>query len=214
LKPFTIEYSQPEEYRFSLDSVEAPWRIAQHLLDGGREAIAVLDLCAGVGVMGIELAAFLPQDFSIDFVEVQSVYRSFFETNFERLRERDRANGVSRQLRARWLEMNYEGLLSEEFHERYDLILSNPPYFRAEQGKLSPSEFKNRCRFFLDSTPEKLWDAIAHALRPGGEAFVLVRPLDDHDQDPVGEIRQRLKYSARVENEDDIRGTALVRISK
>jgi hypothetical protein len=59
-----------------------------------------------------------------------------------------------------------------------------------------------------------LWDAVVHVLKPGASAFVLVRPLSDHDQDPFGDLQKRLRYRAQVENFADIRGTSLVRILK
>lgn len=216
---FTIEYSQPAEYRFSLDSVEAPRAIAAWVdspegipvFPGDRE-LRILDLCAGSGVMGLELAFHLSRPLHIDFIEVQAVYREHFEINLRRLQDVKTARGE--KLTAAWVEMNYENLARDFFRDSYDLIVANPPYFVPEQGSPSPSDFKNRCRFFLDSTPEKLWDVTLHALRPGASAFLLLRPLDAHGLDLFAELERRLRYQARVEKWQDVRGTHLARITK
>src|ERR1700743_1312527 len=88
--PFTYEYSQPEEYHFSIDSIEMPWEIAQALkgrLHEGEltpeqiKSWRALDLCAGTGVLGFELNFHLPEIRHIDFVEVQEIYQTHFEHN-------------------------------------------------------------------------------------------------------------------------------------
>ena len=203
---FTIEYSQPSEYRFSLDSIETPVFISEWILNSGARPRRVLDLCAGCGVMGFELAFHLKIPLQIDFLEIQDVYKKHFEQNLQTLKKIKSARGE--EFKTTWIQQNYSILKSEEFKDRYDLIIANPPYFKKEDGALSPSSFKNRCRFFLDETPETLWDGVGNALAEGGSAFLLSRPGS------LGEIRQRLKYSGDVQKAADIRGTELLRISK
>ncbi len=220
--PFTYNYSQPEEYHFSLDSIEMPWEVAQHL----KERIAednlskksspseylrnrmrfwkVLDLCAGCGVIGFELNFHLPALRQIDFVEVQDIYSSHFEANREK---------VQNEGEFRFLNMNYEDILkTEQMKETFDLILCNPPYFKIEQGKLSPSEFKNRCRFFIDSTFEKLIQAIDYSLAPAGEAYLLLRDLDDHGIDLLSELHTLVRGKLQCENLTLVRGTFLLKL--
>jgi tRNA1Val (adenine37-N6)-methyltransferase len=220
--PFTYEYSQPEDYRFSLDSVEMPWKVAQHLKtliqedDRIRKASPsdylknrmrwwkVMDLCAGCGVLGFELNFHLPQIRTIDFVEVQDVYSSHFEANLGKIKNEGEF---------RFINKNYESLIgAPDFAKKYDLILCNPPYFLPEQGKMSPSEFKNRCRFFLDSTFEKLMEVIDFCLGETGEAFVLVRDLDDHGMDLLTTLRDCLRGKMKCENLTIVRGTFLLRL--
>ena len=71
---FTYQYAQPGEYHFSMDSIHLAESVAKHLQS--REDLAslrVLDLCAGCGVIGIELSWYLPLLKKIDFVEIQDV---------------------------------------------------------------------------------------------------------------------------------------------
>lgn len=220
--PFTYNYSQPEEYRFSLDSIEMAWAVAQHfkerMLEDSRQKKSspseylknqtrfwnVLDLCAGCGVIGFELNFHLPQFRKIDFVEVQEVYREHFEAN--------RAK-VQNEGEFHFLNMNYEDILKQpEMAQRYDLILCNPPYFKIEQGKLSPSEFKNRCRFFIDSTFEKLLQAIDYSLSDKGEAYLLLRTLEEHGFDLLAELRTAIRGQLKCENLTMVRGTFLLKL--
>lgn len=220
--PFTYEYSQPEEYRFSLDSVEMAWEVAEHLkermLEDSKEKKQspsdylknqirrwkVMDLCAGCGVIGFELNFHLPQIQHIDFVEVQEIYKTHFEANRTK---------VKTEGEFQFLNLNYEDLLQKpEFSQKYQLVLCNPPYFKIEQGKLSPSEFKNRCRFFIDSTFEKLIDSIEYSLAPDGEAYLLLRTLEEHGFDLLTELRARIKGRLKCENLTMVRGTFLLKM--
>jgi tRNA1(Val) A37 N6-methylase TrmN6 len=224
LIPFTYEYSQPEDYHFSLDSVEMPWEVAQYLkgriaednlmkksspsdfLRNQMRWWRCLDLCAGCGVLGFELNFHLPQIQRIDSIEVQSVYRSHFESNRSK---------VQNDGEFYFLELNYEKLIGNpSFQRAYDLIVCNPPYFQPGQGKLSPSEFKNRCRFFMDSTFEKLLESIDFCLSDSGEAFLLLRDLEDHDLDLLTVLRQRIKGKLQCDNLTMIRGTFLLRLHR
>ncbi|GIL16754.1 MAG: hypothetical protein BroJett040_05050 [Oligoflexia bacterium] len=214
---FTMNYSQPEEYRFSLDSVAAPKVIADRMKNRQvcGESFQVMDICAGCGVMGMELSFFLPQIQNIHFVEVQEVYRSHFEENLKTLKDTLKKTQNRTDLNGDFHLMNYESLIGHpQWRESMDLILANPPYFHPSQGKLSPSEFKNRCRFFIDSSFEKLIEAILFVLKPGGEAYILIRDLQDHSMDFIRELEKLIAGQAQSEIVADIRGTHLVRIQK
>jgi len=72
----TFEYSQPDEYHFSHDSVFLARRVFEFLRDKNIDPKTALDLCAGSGVIGLDLMFHLrsggkqrPQVF--DFLEVQ-----------------------------------------------------------------------------------------------------------------------------------------------
>ena len=204
---YSYEYYQPEDYRFSLDSVFLAQVVARSLESHPNPAdLQVLDLCAGCGVIGLELQFHLKGLKKIDFLEVQEIYKDYFEKNAEQ------AKNPGSEFN--FLNLNYKALLAKEFHQKYDIIISNPPYFFQGEGLLSPNEFKNRCRFFIDSDFKTLVKAILNSLKPSGSAYVLVRPGSHHGRDLFEEIKLITKGLASVQIIDEVRGTNVVELIK
>jgi tRNA1(Val) A37 N6-methylase TrmN6 len=207
---YTFNYSQPEEYRFSHDSVFLARKVFE--LSQGKDTSAWqgLDLCSGCGVIGLDFIFHCMKELGtapkhFDFMEVQEIYRSHFATNVATLNAPTACEFVNE---------NYTRLQSAEFNNKYDLIVCNPPYFRVGHGKLSPSDFKNRCRFFMDSDFANLILGIESALKPGGRAYVLLRDSQEHGWSPLAEARKILGKETQIQELGDIRGTGLVGIQK
>lgn len=211
----TFAYSQPEDYHFSHDSVFLARWVFEYLSEEDLAGKLALDLCAGCGVIGMD---FLFHWYGkntrglrrCDFLEVQDIYQSHFDINKKNLFE---AMPGSEQTEINLVNENYQALLQAP-RELYDLILCNPPYFRPNQGKLSSSEFKNRCRFFLDSDFKTLILAIDKSLASAGRAFVLFRSLSDHGIDIFSEAESLLGVDVTIKEVDRIRGTSVVLIRK
>ena len=169
----TFHYSQPSEYHFSHDSVFLAREVFERHGDQlALNDVQVLDLCAGCGIVGMDLIFHLLKEKAftgeVDFLEVQDVYREHFEKNKMTLQN----HFAEKALNLNFVNKNY-GLT--ELNKKYDLIISNPPYFEVGKGALSPSEFKNRCRFFIDSDWSTLISFIKDSLKPNGNAYFLVR---------------------------------------
>ena len=204
---YSYNYHQPEDYRFSLDSVFLAQKVAEILKTHHAPAdLRVLDLCSGCGVIGLELNFHLKSVNKIDFLEVQDVYLPFFEKNVEQAQ--------TESSKFNFLNINYSELLNENFKEKYDVIVSNPPYFFIGEGLLSPNEFKNRCRFFIDSNFPNLIAATINTLKPEGRAFLLVRPGGHHGRNLHDEIKILSNGLATVEILDEVRGTNIVLLTK
>lgn len=204
---FTYQYKQPDEYHFSLDSIHFAEFVAKDFHSQHLNSIRVLDLCAGCGVIGFQLSWFLRELRQIDFVEIQEHYVKSFKEN---------VSIVNRpELQLTWHLLNYDELCKKSWEKKYDLIVSNPPYFQAGHGMLSPSPFKNRCRFFLDSSFTNFIKALYNTLAPQGKAYFLLRPSDHHGYDFYEEMRELFRethvYFKKI---TQIRGNDVVLIQK
>jgi tRNA1Val (adenine37-N6)-methyltransferase len=206
---YTYDYFQPEDYRFSLDSIFLAQKVAKLIeRQTDLEDWKILDLCAGCGIIGLELSLHQPKIKSIDFLEIQNLYRDYFNQNVRMIKQ------VDQHEQFRFLNINYSALLDSQWENSFDLILSNPPYFFKGEGLLSPNEFKNRCRFFLDSDFQTLIEACLHSLKPGRCAYLLIRKGNAHGRNPEEEIKQLLADRAHGEVIDSIRGTDVFEIRK
>lgn len=219
---FTYRYAQPEDYHFCQDSVIFPMFVAERIRSraAGDEIgpeFRALDIGCGCGVIGLELAHYLPSIRRFDFLDIQETFRPYFEENLlvtsqSRPSHQEADLGFDREFK--FILGNYSDLCGERFREVYDLVVSNPPYFLPGEGKLSPSELKNRCRFFLDGDLTTLVKGIVNCLRPSGEGYVLTKTGAIHGRDALRDIRLALTGRGTAEVIADIRGTSVVRITK
>lgn len=205
---FTYEYSQPTEYHFCQDSVVFPKFVAHYLKDRPvTDDYRVLDVCAGCGVIGFELAHHDRRLKKVDFLEIQEAFRSHFAANLE-------ITGQS-PAHFRFIHGNYADLKNEQFANQYDLIVGNPPYFFLGEGLLSPSEFQNRCRFFIDSDLRTLFEGVLNALKPAtGTAFLLVKSGEKHGRRSLRDLTLWLAGRGTVEKATEIRGTTVIKVTK
>ncbi|MBC7465055.1 MAG: methyltransferase [Bdellovibrio sp.] len=212
---FTFNYVQPDEYRFSHDSVFLAREVFKKIKKFHLPYTQILDLCSGCGIVGLDLLFHLNSNGmqlpkKTDFLEIQNIYKPFFDKNVETF------NGITKQsVSAQFLNINYEMLAQPEsiYASSYDLIISNPPYFRKDQGVLSKSEFKNRCRFFIDSDFKNLIAAFKVSLSESGNAFILLKSLTEHGIDIEKEFAD-LDTGLKLINLGLIRDTGFYQIKK
>jgi tRNA1(Val) A37 N6-methylase TrmN6 len=201
---FTYTYSQPEGYRFCQDSILFPKFVAARIGSRVSAETRLLDVCTGCGVVGFELQYHLPQIRRMDFLEIQDEFAAHFEANRE----------IANKPHSHFLNENYARLSRPEFASKYDFILGNPPYFMIDEGKLSGRPLNDRARFFLDEKFETLIEGVIHALKPSGEAYLLVKSGAAHGRDSLRETRRLCGVRARAEFVAPVRQTQVLRIVK
>ena len=97
----------------------------------------VLDLCAGSGCIGITLALLNPK-IKVDLVDVSSEALEVAQKNINKYSLNDRVKCV-------------QSNLFENIQEKYDLIITNPPYVAEKEYDFCPQEFKNEPEIALKS---------------------------------------------------------------
>jgi hypothetical protein len=76
---------------------------------------------------------------------------------------------------------------------------------------LSPSVFKNRCRFYIDSDFKSLLKGISSCLAINGQAYMLLRDLPEHNWNSLAEATKVLEDKMTINIIGDIRGTHFVK---
>ncbi len=201
---FTYKYAQPEDYRFCQDSVIFAKYIAGEVgqVNPGYRA---LDVCAGCGIIGFEIGHYLPDLLHVDFMEIQEEFRPSFLENLA-LTER----GSGREFR--FLNESFLELSTDRYAAAYDLIVGNPPYFMRGEGLLSPSQMRNRCRFFLDGDLVSLVSGVVNALKPQGVGYLLMKSGSEHGRRAFRDLQLHFNGKAQLSVCANIRGTDVIQI--
>ncbi len=146
-------------YRFSLDSVLLAMWVA---LDNVNTAA---ELGTGNGVIALLLAARKPSLF-LEGVEIQ-------ETLFNQAQRNIQNNRLTEQIRIIQGDIvQIENLLPKN---AYDLVYSNPPFFRSGEGVLNPLPEKAIARHELLVTLPDVLKAAQYLVKPGGKLALILR---------------------------------------
>ena len=126
----------------------APW------LDADQVS-SVLDLCCGSGCIGIACAYAFPSAL-VDLADISSAALDVATRNIER-------HALESRVRALRADV-YEGLDGE----RYDLIVSNPPYVSSAEMQGLPAEYRHEPELGLEAGDDGM-DVVARILAGGAE---------------------------------------------
>ncbi len=102
----------------------------------------VLDLCTGSGCIGISLALLNPE-IQVDLADLSEEALKVAAVNIKKHALEGRVNCI-------------QGDLFENIRERYDLIITNPPYVASAHYRCAPLEFKNEPRLALEAGADGL----------------------------------------------------------
>lgn len=182
-------YSQPDFYRFSEDSIELV-NFANSVFPNLKGD--VLDLCAGCGVIGIEASNRFPHIQSLSFLELQKDFVPHLEKNIS-----------NAEISNSQIFQNSIGQI--DFSEEFDVVFCNPPYFPAGDGRPSPNVKKQICRTFEIDGFIVLFEKLKAWTKPGGHVFLALRNLDP--------MKKYEKYFG-LEKKVEIEGCSLVFLTR
>ncbi len=151
------DYSQPDFYHFSEDSIRLAELVVNSIDQNGAH-LKALDLCAGCGVIGIEIMN-ARKNISFDFCELQKEFKPHLEKNL-----------TSINFNGKILISDYQDLVG-----KYDLIVCNPPYFDPNKSRMSSDRNKRLCRSFIQGSLESLILKMNLLLASHGRGYFLSR---------------------------------------
>jgi tRNA1Val (adenine37-N6)-methyltransferase len=144
-------------YRFSIDAI----LLAEHAAP--RKADKVLDLGAGCGIVSL-IMAYRCTDLRIYAVEVQQELADLALTNIRQNRMADRIEVMRADLKLLTPQMTCGPC---------DLIVTNPPYYKAGSGRINPDSQRALARHEIKTTLQDILQTTRLMLRTAGR-FVCV----------------------------------------
>ncbi|MCK5883971.1 MAG: RsmD family RNA methyltransferase [Bacteriovoracaceae bacterium] len=159
------QYSQPSFYRFSDDSTALALFASSTypICEGAR----ILDLCAGCGVVGLEILSRSEVSLSLTSVEIEQDYIEHFNSNVDHL------DTDHHSVEFICSDLTHFSKRSEA--QSYELIVCNPPYFDAESNRSSLNSKKAICRTIGELERKSLVKAVERLLAKNGVCLVVVR---------------------------------------
>lgn len=171
------DYQQPEFYRFNEDSLLLVKEIVAEI----PKAMNVLDVGAGSGIIGIEIANKLHIPL-VHFIELQKEWGPYLTVN------------IKDQLKYAQSEIFWTSIGEWVPKMRYDLIAGNPPYYLPGKGKLSPDAVRGKCRMFLKDSWRVLLEKAAGSLSPQGCAwFVTLKENQNYIEKMSGNLKLEIR---------------------
>lgn len=175
-----MDYKQPDFYRFNEDSTKLIHFVKNHL---NFNPDSVLDLGAGCGVLGIEFCQGKRHELTL--VEAQEEFLPSLQDNLDIFK-----------LKAEIIIASFSEV---HFNKKFDLILSNPPYFYQGEGRISPNLNKQICRTWTKDDLSILLHLIQDTLSPSGEAWLSLR-ADEKTVKTIESLCSRFKIYPQNEN--------------
>ena len=150
-------------YRFGIDAVLLARYAARSEVTGGRKDLSVLDVGTGCGIAAVLMASLLPHA-TIHGIEIQPA-------QVDRARRNVALNSLSCRIFVIEGDM---GVYSEGSGAGvFDLVISNPPFYRAGSGRINPDGERAIARHEIRLTMAGLLNSTVRVLAPDGHAVVL-----------------------------------------
>ena len=153
------DYEQPEFYRFNQDSIG----LVHFILNTDQRPASILDIGAGCGIIGLELALNLDPE-ELVLLELQPEFAPYLEKNKTLYLSPDINVSIVLSSIGSW-----------ESQKTFDLIVCNPPYYLPGHGRDSDDSKRDLCRSFKQDGWEILIAKISQFLAPTGKAFLVVK---------------------------------------
>ena len=167
---YDLEIEQPKTgYRYNQDPFILTQFIKQHRELWRTQLLGeCLDLGTGVGIMPLLMARDFPTT-RFTGIEIQNELSKLATANLKRNNLSDRIEIITADSR--------DVCKKPDFSGRFKIIISNPPYYPVDDGRLNHCPQKRLARHELAGNLENLTQAAARFLAPKG-LFILIFPAE------------------------------------
>ena len=177
------DYLQPDFYHFNEDSL----KLVNWIFSCSPTASSLLDLGAGSGVVGIELANRLNLT-DLTFLEVQADFLPSLQRNVQNQLKQPGHVQLIHSSFGEWIPVRF-----------YDLIVCNPPYYLPGHGVANKDLRRRIARSFVIDDWSVLVNKIGHTLSKRGKAYMVIKndpKILRSLQSVVGQLRLEVQEEA------------------
>ncbi len=160
----SLQYSQPDFYHFSEDSVDLAGYVNKWLIGNNKKNLTCADICCGCGIVGMEMLKESHSISKIDFYDFEKQFHYFWKEN------RDKFLLKCKKEQASFILKDFK-----EINGEYDLIVSNPPYFVDEHSRRPSNINRQNCRMMALQDFTTFYKQVESLLSKDGHAFILSR---------------------------------------
>ncbi len=162
-----MKYSQPDFYHFSEDSIFLSNFVAKELdAFNKKEALNLIDLCAGCGVVGIEVVLKAKKEIALTSCEYQVEFEKHLKINSNKFISNKEVEIVMADI----VDLN-----TGKYNNCFDVVVCNPPYYNLGTGRLPADKNKSLCHFWPNHLNEELFRIISLLIKKSHLVFLLAR---------------------------------------
>ncbi len=166
------DYSQPDFYHFSQDSIDLVEVVLNQIQLLQRDnVINILDVGTGCGIVGIELSQKIRTQFKLVLLEKQNEFYHSITQNFKQLFNHEFGSG----------EIVISDVLDFNPEIHFNIITFNAPFYRPDRFRSTNNRLKKNCKMMDLKTKNKIIEKCSKLLSPGGMFFLLDRYFNDYD---------------------------------
>lgn len=159
IKSYNIVLFQPKNgYRYNEDSF-----YVINFIKNIKKDANVIELCAGVGVIGLCLLKKFSQIQTLTFVELQKPI-------CEILIENIKINGLSQKTKV--INSDYRKI-NKKFFTSFDVVVANPPYRKLNTGRISKDFLKAKSRHELEGSLQEFIEISSKLLKDKGKLYFI-----------------------------------------
>jgi tRNA1Val (adenine37-N6)-methyltransferase len=159
IKDYGIKLFQPlSGYRYNEDSF-----YIVNFIKKIKKNSQVIELCAGVGVIGICLLKKFPEIKKITFIEIE-------KTICEILKENIMINGYN--YKSEVINSDYRKI-NKSLFTSFDVLIANPPYRKVNTGRINTDNLRAKSRHELEGSLEEFIEISSKLLKDKGKLYLI-----------------------------------------